>query len=119
MCRALQIESIAVMDSSEPGVASISSRDALNIDIRAASSMTQLTQDQLDSVTNLKLTVSQKQATLQRLQEDMWLGEDGKGNITIGVRVFPLWLSCYYSICTCCVVCCSLKACAPEMNGLQ
>jgi hypothetical protein len=95
---------------------SVSSRDALNLDIRAASSMTQLTQDELDAVTNLKLTVSQKQSTLQQLQEDMWLGDDGKGNITIGVRFClircslwcPAW--CYRTnFCTGLKVCCALS----------
>ena len=81
----VQVQSIAMTEGNPPGVCSISSREALNIDIRGATQMTQLTQEQLDAA-SLKLTVGQKEKALQRLQADMWLGKDDDGNVTLGVR---------------------------------
>lgn len=96
----LQVQSIAMTEGATPGVCSISSREALNIDIRGATQMTQLTQEQLDNA-SLKLTVGQKEKALLRLQADMWLGKDDTGNVTLGVRLCAfVWKRAWWARCT-------------------
>lgn len=73
----------------KPGACSIPSRTALNLDITRETTMSQLPQETMTQLTQsatIKLSIGDKEKTLRRLQDDMWLGEDSNGNITIGVR---------------------------------
>lgn len=79
----VQLERIAMSPAEEPGVCSITTNSALNIDIAMATQMTQITQEQLQGV---RLTISEKEKTLYQLQDEMWIGESEDGTrVTIGV----------------------------------
>jgi hypothetical protein len=82
----MQIERIAATEGVVPGVCSISSVTALNMDISGATQMIQFTDEQMEAASTARLTIGEKQRTLQLLQQDMWLGRDDNDNVTIGVR---------------------------------
>lgn len=81
----MQIERIAATEGEAPGVCSISSVTALNMDITGATQMSQFTEEQMETASTARLTIGEKQRTLQQLQQDMWLGQDDNDNVSIGV----------------------------------
>jgi hypothetical protein len=82
----VQLERIAMSPSDDAGVCSISSTDAMNLDITGQTQMTQLTQEQLEGIP-IKLNMGDKERTLEKLIDDKWLlGNADTGHIAIGVR---------------------------------
>jgi 6-phosphogluconolactonase (cycloisomerase 2 family) len=60
----MQIERIAATEGAVPGVCSISSVTALNMDISGAMQMSQFTNEKMEAASTAWLTIGEKQRTL-------------------------------------------------------
>eukprot|EP01025_Chloroclados_australasicus_P040992 TRINITY_DN43186_c0_g1_i1.p1 TRINITY_DN43186_c0_g1~~TRINITY_DN43186_c0_g1_i1.p1 ORF type:complete len:224 (-),score=15.66 TRINITY_DN43186_c0_g1_i1:367-990(-) len=83
----LLLERIAKAEDSENGVCCVSSNMALNMDMRGATQMSQMTQLSQEAISNSRLNIGEKESTLTRLIEEKWISQD-EGKLYIGPRTF-------------------------------
>lgn len=81
-----QVETIATQEDAEEGVCSLRMNDALNLHTGGAAALSQLTEEQQNAEA-VRLSIADKEDTIERLVQDWWLLADDAGLLAIGVRV--------------------------------